>query len=114
MGFSALVSPLLQCLPELLGGQEEPFGVRVYGTNNLLDRLHSGLFKIRFAALDTHPSGDGIEDQVIPFAIDMKWCGAARHLALTIHARHGSFLIRKSSAQASGLGRYAVIMAKYP
>jgi Transposase IS116/IS110/IS902 family len=68
--------------------------VRVYCTNDLLDRLHGGLFKIRFAALDTYPSWNGIEDQMIPFAIDMKWCGAALHLALTIHTRHVSFLVR--------------------
>src|SRR4030095_13930369 len=97
MRFSALDSPLLQRLPELLGGKEQSFGVRLYCTNDLLDRLHGGLFKIRFAALDTYPSWNGIEDQMIPFAIDMKWCGAALHLAVTIHTRHVSFLVRKSS-----------------
>jgi hypothetical protein len=73
MGFAALDSLLLHCLPELSGGKEQSFGVRVYCTNDLLDRLHSGLFKIRFAALDTNPSGFCIEDNVITFAIDMKF-----------------------------------------
>src|SRR6202008_2405576 len=85
-GFSALDSPPLQRLPALLGRHEQSFSVRIYGTNDVLDRLHGGLFKIRFATLDTHPSGDSIEDQVRPFTIDMKGGGGALHLTLTIHA----------------------------
>src|SRR5437899_10322617 len=66
-GSSATASARLgpdRCLfPQMpLGRKHQALCVLIDRTDDLLDRLDCGLFKIRFTALGAHPGGDGIED----------------------------------------------------
>jgi hypothetical protein len=67
-----------------------PFGLGVDGLDGGLDRVDLGFVEIDFAALLAYKCGDLVKNKVVAFAVDVKRCSAAFHLAFAVHTFHNS------------------------
>ena len=85
--------------------QGQCIGSFLYRGHQILNGIHFLLLEIGFPALRANPCGNRVEGQMAPLAINVEWCNASLHVALTMNAFHAGTLFVKSLDHLSRSGR---------
>ncbi len=93
--------------------REQRLGLAIHLLKCLLDVVHFVFLEERFTALGAYPCWHGLPGDMVPISIRAERGVSFDHLAFAMEAFHFYFLVLKSGDHCSGLGRYAVIIAKY-